>query len=56
MTENDEIANIGLHVPVEVIKRIDERKGKYYSRNRYVLKILEEFLDGNKSAQENNQK
>jgi gamma-glutamylcyclotransferase (GGCT)/AIG2-like uncharacterized protein YtfP len=47
MSNETEIYHLGLHVPGEVIKRIDELKGKYYSRNKYVLKIIDEFLDEN---------
>jgi hypothetical protein len=37
--------NLGLVWPGEFVKRIDERKGKYYSRNKFILKCVEEHLD-----------
>jgi hypothetical protein len=49
MSQTD-VYHLGLHVPAEVIKKIDECKGKYYSRNKYVLKIIEEFLDGKQQS------
>jgi hypothetical protein len=37
-------------VPREFLKRLDAEKAPYYSRNKYVLKILEEYLNENEQA------
>jgi hypothetical protein len=33
--------------PRKFLQRLDEAKGPYYSRNKYILKILEEHLNEN---------
>jgi hypothetical protein len=38
---------LGIVFPKETVKKIDERKGRYYSRNKYLLKIVEEHLNDN---------
>jgi hypothetical protein len=42
---NENMIRTGLYLPKDALKRIDERKGRYYSRNKYVLKVLEERWD-----------
>lgn len=41
---NENKTHVGLYFPRETLKRIDERRGRYYSRNMYFLKIAEEHL------------
>jgi metal-responsive CopG/Arc/MetJ family transcriptional regulator len=41
---NENMSHIGIYFPKDILKRIDERRGRYYSRNRYFLKIAEEHL------------
>jgi len=48
---NDNLVHLGIVFPKETIKRLDERKGKYYSRNKYLLKIVEEYLNENERAE-----
>jgi metal-responsive CopG/Arc/MetJ family transcriptional regulator len=40
--------------PDEVLRKLDDRKGKYLSRNKYLLQIVEEQL--NEIENENNKK
>jgi metal-responsive CopG/Arc/MetJ family transcriptional regulator len=49
-----EYKNLGVWAPSDFIKEIDAVKGKYYSRNKFVLKILEENLY--RYREENNNK
>lgn len=44
---NENLAHFGLTFPKELVRRIDVAKGKYLSRNKYILKILEEHLNEN---------
>ena len=39
------LAHFGLTFPLEFVKRLDKAKGPYYSRNKFILKILEEHLN-----------
>jgi metal-responsive CopG/Arc/MetJ family transcriptional regulator len=48
--EGRDFAHFGLYVPREFLKRLDAEKGPYYSRNKYVLKILEQYLNENEQA------
>jgi hypothetical protein len=47
---------LGLVWPGETVKRIDTRRGKYYSRNRFILKCVEEHLDEIEARVKNQQK
>jgi hypothetical protein len=42
-----ELARFGVTFPREFVKRLDTAKGPYYSRNKFILKILEEHLNEN---------
>ena len=44
MSGNLTVQRSGIVFPKETIRKLDERKG-YYSRNRYMLKIIEEYLN-----------
>ena len=39
------MVHLGLYFPKDILKKIDERRGRYYSRNRYFLKLIEEYLN-----------
>jgi metal-responsive CopG/Arc/MetJ family transcriptional regulator len=39
------LVQFGVTFPRDLLARIDNAKGKYLSRNKYILKILEESLD-----------
>jgi hypothetical protein len=41
--------HFGLYASRDFLKRLDTAKGPYYSRNRYIVKILEEHLNENES-------
>jgi hypothetical protein len=41
---------ISIYLPYQTIKQIDERKGEYLSRSRFVYWALNEFLKGNDIA------
>ena len=43
---------MALWFPKETIDRIDKHKGSYYSRNKYVLKVIEEHLKKVNNEQE----
>jgi hypothetical protein len=45
-------AHFGLMFPRKFLQRLDEAKGPYYSRNKYILKILEEHLNENENENE----
>jgi metal-responsive CopG/Arc/MetJ family transcriptional regulator len=36
--------NLGISIPREFIAEIDQAKGAYYSRNKFIFKILKENL------------
>ena len=40
------MVHVGIYFPKDTIKRVDERRGRYYSRNKYFLKVIEEYLNG----------
>lgn len=42
---NKNLVQFGVTFPRDLLARIDSAKGKYLSRNKYILKILEESLD-----------
>jgi metal-responsive CopG/Arc/MetJ family transcriptional regulator len=42
---NNNKVQFGVTFPRDLLARIDNAKGKYLSRNKYILKILEESLD-----------
>jgi hypothetical protein len=42
---NENMVHVGIYFPKDTLKRIDERRGRYYSRNKYFLKIAEEHLN-----------
>ena len=44
----------GIVFPDEVLRKLDDRKGKYLSRNKYLLQIVEDHL--NEIENENNNK
>ena len=46
------LVHLGLLFPKETVNKIDERKGQYYSRNKYLLKIVEEHLNENENKSE----
>jgi hypothetical protein len=41
---NETLVHTGIAFPRETLKRLDERRGRYISRNKYMLKIIEEHL------------
>lgn len=43
----------GFYAPRETIKEMDRRKGKYLSRNKYLLKIIEEHWNEEDQLREN---
>ena len=40
-------AHFGLMFPRKFLQRLDEAKGPYYSRTKFIMKILEEHLNEN---------
>ena len=52
MTNNPNVVHVGVVFPKETVKKIDERKGRYYSRTKYLLKIVEEHLNENGNDKE----
>jgi hypothetical protein len=48
--EGRDYTHFGLYVPRDFLRRLDEEKGPYYSRNKYILKILTEHLNENEST------
>lgn len=48
---NENLAHFGLTFPKELVRRIDVAKGKYLSRNKYILKIIEEHLNENEKVE-----
>lgn len=44
MTAVIESVNLGVRFPKETLKKIDRHKG-YHSRNRYLCKIVDEYID-----------
>jgi metal-responsive CopG/Arc/MetJ family transcriptional regulator len=47
MSNEQQLVHTGIVFPSEIIKKLDERKGRYISRNKYMLKIIEEYLNEN---------
>ena len=45
------MVNLGLLFPKETVRKLDQSKG-YYSRNKYVLKIVEEYLNETEQGQQ----
>jgi len=43
MTAMIESVNLGIRFPTATLNKLDKYKG-YYSRNRYLLKIVDEYL------------
>jgi metal-responsive CopG/Arc/MetJ family transcriptional regulator len=41
----EEFTHFGLYAPKEFLRRLDTAKGPYYSRNKYIIKIVEEHLN-----------
>jgi hypothetical protein len=41
---NPEYAHVGIYFPKDTLKAIDERRGRYNSRNRFLLRIVDDFL------------
>jgi hypothetical protein len=39
------VVPFGLIFPRATLERVDKRKGRYMSRNKYILKIVEEHLN-----------
>src|SRR3712207_1968368 len=39
---NEVMIRARVYLPKETLRQIDERRGRYYSRNKYLLKVLEE--------------
>jgi hypothetical protein len=52
MSNNPYVIHLGVVWPKEIVDRINTRKGKYISRNQYLLKIIEEHLDDNEQQQQ----
>jgi hypothetical protein len=51
MSNNPNVVHLGVVWPKEIVDKIHARKGKYISRNQYLLKIIEEHLDDNEQQQ-----
>jgi hypothetical protein len=41
---NANLVHTGIYFPRETLKKLDERRGRYISRNKYMMKIIEEHL------------
>ena len=52
MSNSTNKMHMALWFPKETIDRIDKHKGSYYSRNKYVLKVIEEHLKKVNNEQE----
>jgi metal-responsive CopG/Arc/MetJ family transcriptional regulator len=44
---DNSLVQFGVTVPREFLKRLDNAKGPYFSRNKFILKLLEERLNEN---------
>jgi hypothetical protein len=38
------MAHVGIYFPRDTLKRVDKLRGKYYTRNKFLQKIVEEYL------------
>jgi metal-responsive CopG/Arc/MetJ family transcriptional regulator len=56
MSNNENMVHVGIYFPKETLKKVDERKGKYYSRNKYFLKIVEKHLNDENTTADDDQK
>jgi metal-responsive CopG/Arc/MetJ family transcriptional regulator len=52
MALRENYANIGVYCPKDFIQEIDSVKGEYYTRNKFILKILKENLHKYKQQNE----
>jgi metal-responsive CopG/Arc/MetJ family transcriptional regulator len=48
---SEQLVRTGIAFPSGTLKKIDEQRGRYYSRNRYMLKIIEEYLSETEQKQ-----
>jgi hypothetical protein len=53
MSNKQQLVHTGIVFPSETLKKLDERKGRYISRNKYLLMLVEEHLglDSTKNLQ-----
>jgi metal-responsive CopG/Arc/MetJ family transcriptional regulator len=43
-TEKKQLHEFGIAVPRRTLEKFDQLKGKYLSRNMFILKVLDEFI------------
>ena len=43
----------GIAFPHETMKKLDERRGRYMTRNMYLLRIVEDYLDKERTNESN---